>query len=93
MTKNIEEIEKSIDIVNEKSSPFIIWTFRRTGGTNTSSRLFEFSDFKVHQHEPFNADREYNWILIHWKKHKDKQHLYSQLDKILSIWFLVLVNE
>ena len=84
MKKNREEIDKNIDRKVKNSFPFIIWTFRRTGGTNTSSRLFEFSDFKVHQHEPFNADREYNWILIHWKKHKDKQHLYSQLEKILS---------
>ena len=67
-----------------KSHPFIIWTFRRTGGTNISSRLFESSNFKVHQHEPFNAGREYQWIRDHWNKHKDKKHLYRQLDKILS---------
>ena len=84
MTKNIEEIEKNIDTVDKKSSPFIIWTFRRTGGTNISSQLFESSNFKVHQHEPFNAGREYQWIRDHWIKHKDKKHLYSQLDKILS---------
>lgn len=67
-----------------KTSPFIIWTFRRTGGTNLGSALFEKSDFNGVEHEPFNKNRLYSWIAEDWQNKQDKKLLYHSLNKILS---------
>ncbi len=72
------------NIDEQESAPFIIWTFRRTGGTNLSVALFDASDFDGYEHEPFNKNRRLHWIVDRWNKHKDKASLYRDLDKILS---------
>ena len=53
-------------VVNEcgadGEAPFIIWTFRRTGGTSLRSIFFWLSSFPAWQDEAFNRDRELGGI-------------------------------
>lgn len=65
-------------------SPFIIWTFRRTGGTNLGQALFKASKFNNVEHEPFNLDRVFGHVVREWKKHQDKDALRQAIDEILS---------
>ena len=65
-------------------SPFIIWTFRRTGGTNLGSKLFSSSPFKGVEHEPFNNDRIYGNVIKNWHQKKDLDELYQRVDTILA---------
>lgn len=65
-------------------SPFIIWTFRRSGGTNLGQSLFLSSQFNAVEHEPFNIDRKFNYVVNNWNKNKDKEKLYSDIEEILS---------
>ena len=74
--------ESHISQIN--SSPFIIWTFRRTGATNISKILFNQSKFEAIEHEPFNQQRKLGWITKSWLENKDKKSLYNNLEKILS---------
>ncbi|MES9963645.1 MAG: glycosyltransferase [Candidatus Sedimenticola sp. 20ELBAFRAG] len=80
---------RGADIYEKESAPFIIWTFRRTGGTNLSDTLFAASNFDGCEHEPFNPNRGLHWIVDRWRKHKDKASLYRDLDKVLSKKILV----
>jgi len=43
------------------TSPFIIWTMRRTGGTSFANILENITEYKI-QHEPFNWDRIFGFI-------------------------------
>lgn len=53
-------------VMNESGAdgepPFIIWTFRRTGGTTLRSIFFWLSSFPAWQDEAFNRDRELGGI-------------------------------
>ncbi len=69
--------------------PFIIWTFRRSGGTNLGQALFENSSYKSVQHEPFNTDRKFKHVINDWKKNKDKEELYTSVEKILKDKILI----
>lgn len=69
--------------------PFIIWTFRRTGGTSLTDFLMDVSDFPRAQHEPFNWDREYGGITKHFSQTKDVQKLRSSLQEIVEQGVLV----
>ncbi len=68
----------------EDPSPFIIWTFRRSGGTNIANALFENSHYPSVEHEPFNLERVWGKVQIDWSKHQDKQRLIEEVDNILS---------
>jgi len=52
-------------------SPFIIWTWRRAGGTNLAQALFDFSKFDSLEHEPFNIDRTLGFIQNNYKNDRD----------------------
>ena len=66
------------------SKPLIIWTFRRTGGTNLARHLFEHSDYDTVKHEPFNPDRVYGDVFKEWIDRKDEEVLYKRLSEILK---------
>jgi len=52
-------------------APFIIWTFRRTGGTSLRSIFFWLSRFKAWQDEAFNRDRELGHITAAFEDSRD----------------------
>lgn len=72
-----------------KNSPFIIWTFRRSGGTNLGQALFESSKFDAVEHEPFNIDRKFKHVIEAWKKNKNIDEIDSLIDKILEEKILI----
>lgn len=88
--KNSEEVgfTESVAGLNSRCdkdmSPVIIWTFRRTGGTNIARKIFEASVFSSAEHEPFNISREYGYIHKRWKKNRNIEELEFLLDEILS---------
>ncbi len=45
------------------SKPFFIWTMRRTGGTSLTDLLMQISEHKTIEHEPFNLDRIFGYIM------------------------------
>lgn len=69
---------------NNKSSPFIIWTLRRSGGTNLGEALFKSSVYSGVQHEPFNPDRVFGYVTKEWMSNKDLDSLYKSIDSILA---------
>jgi len=71
-------------MIKPKTSPFIIWTLRRAGGTNLASLLFQKSSFPTVEHEPFNGDRQFGDITKNWQNYKDKENLYKALDNVLK---------
>lgn len=75
--------------MENKSSPFIIWTFRRSGGTNLGQSLFELSEYKAVQHEPFNSDRVFSHVIKDWNENKDEEKLYHFIDEILKRKLLI----
>lgn len=70
-------------------APFIIWTFRRTGGTNLGQRLFERSPFERSKHEPFNVDRSFGRVTSHWIEHQDEEALLRSLNEICDEKWLI----
>lgn len=72
------------EMVNSMEKPFIIWTMRRTGGTNLGQTLFNASSLNEVQHEPFNVDRVYGKVFHDWKSSKDDEAMYGAIDAILS---------
>lgn len=71
-------------LLDKDKSPVIIWTFRRTGGTNIARKIFDASVFSSTEHEPFNISREYGYIQRKWKKNKKLVELEFLLDEVLS---------
>ncbi|MCK8078690.1 glycosyltransferase [Vibrio sp. 1CM2L] len=71
-------------IKDMEQSPFIVWTFRRSGGTNLAHKLITLSKFDTVEHEPFNVDRVFKDITKAWIDTKDKVQLERDLRKILS---------
>lgn len=65
-------------------APIIIWTLRRTGGTNLGTSLFERSPFPAVQQEPFNDDRIYGAVTAEFRTSADEPSLRAALRKILS---------
>ncbi|WP_271912217.1 hypothetical protein [Vreelandella alkaliphila] len=63
--------------------PFIIWTLRRSGGTNLGAALFKASSFSGIQHEPFNGDRVFGYIVQQWKKDKNDDLLRKNIREVL----------
>jgi hypothetical protein len=70
-------------MTERESSPFIIWTFRRSGGTNLAQLLFDSSDYKAVQHEPFNKDRVFGHVVAAWDENKDIEEASSLIEDIL----------
>lgn len=68
----------------DNQSPFIIWTFRRSGGTNLGDALFNGSSFNAVQHEPFNVDRIFKHVINGWKENQDIDKLYDDMETILK---------
>ena len=66
-----------------KSVPFIIWTFRRTGGTNLADALFSSSVFTGVEHEPFNAKRKFGMVTEEWRKNGNIKSLNKAINEIL----------
>ena len=54
-----------------EKKPYIILTFRRTGGTSLMSFMAQVSDFGMAPHEPFNNERVWGHITRAFKETKD----------------------
>jgi len=67
------------------SKPFFIWTMRRTGGTSLTELLMQMSEYKAVEHEPFNLDRVFGYIVQDYKKellNGDTSKVSSSLDRL-----------
>lgn len=69
--------------VTRTQPPFIIWTVRRTGGTNFTTRLIEMSGLPVH-HEPLNLDRIHGAVTGDWRRDRDEWALAVRMADILK---------
>lgn len=69
--------------------PLIIWTFRRTGGTNLAHAVFNLLDYPKVKHEPFNPDRVYGNLTKKWLENKNINELNAALDQIFSQGVLI----
>lgn len=70
-------------------APVIIWTLRRTGGTNLGASLFERSPFPVVQQEPFNEDRVFGAVTKAFRESGDEVALRASLREILARHVLI----
>lgn len=66
------------------SAPFIIWTFRRTGGTTFASLMMDLSEHPRTNHEPFNWDRCFGAVSKNWFETRDDARLVAELDAVLA---------
>lgn len=66
------------------SAPHIIWTMQRTGGTTLAGLLSTLSDFPGVEHEPFNHERLYGWVVRNWQTHRDTDDLTADITKALE---------
>src|SRR5580700_3582495 len=78
------------------SSPFILWTLQRTGGTNLFNLLVEMSTHTAAEHEPFNFDRrqprQFAKVYLDWRNTRDVGALHAICAKRVLIkhvyeWF------
>ncbi len=67
-----------------QATPFIIWTLRRTGGTNLGGALFTRANLGQGMHEPFNTDRPLGKITQAWKDLQDENQLARSLDEVFQ---------
>lgn len=79
---------KKLKTDKSKEAPFIIWTLRRTGGTNLAQALFDSSKFNGVNHEPYNKNRVFGFVQKNWEEYSDPVQLikdvaYSLKDKPL----------
>lgn len=65
-------------------NPLIIWTFRRSGGTNLAQAVFDFSEHKTVEHEPFNIDRIFGQVTIDFERTGDIDSARLSIRKILE---------
>lgn len=72
-----------------KPKPLIIWTFRRTGGTNLANAVFNLLDKTKVKHEPFNRERVYGDLIKNWLENKNINELSAALDQIFSQGILI----
>ncbi|MBJ3764360.1 hypothetical protein ILP92_16590 [Maribius pontilimi] len=63
-----------------EARPFIIWTLRRTGGTNLAQHVFRRSRFRSIQHEPFNKNRVFGKVSADFERDGDT----APLDRICA---------
>lgn len=62
-------------------TPYIIWTMRRTGGTSFMALLSDFSNCRSVEHEPFNEDRSFGYIV---KRFREGEDVYPELLALLQ---------
>lgn len=74
--------EDKIQSVNGNNTGIIIWTFRRTGGTNLTSAIIKSLGGKTVEHEPFNTDRVFGSITTQWKETSNIEQLRASLREI-----------
>lgn len=65
-------------------SPFIIWTFRRTGGTSLRSIFFWLSSHAAWQDEAFNRDRELGGITRAFEESGDRAALEAAVRGVVA---------
>lgn len=65
-------------------APFIIWTFRRTGGTSLRSIFFWLSPFAAWQDEAFNRDRELGSLTRDFENSSDKSALNNAITQVVA---------
>ena len=63
---------------------FIIWTLRRTGGTNFTQWITKLSNLKATEHEPFNRDRLYGYVTKNFLESKNTNTAKEEIKKILK---------
>jgi len=66
------------------SIPFVIWTFRRTGGTTLTDLMMDLSEHPRIDQEPFNWDRCLGHVSRHWYDTHDAARLEADLDAVLA---------
>ncbi|MBN2700259.1 MAG: hypothetical protein JXR29_02270 [Methylothermaceae bacterium] len=66
-----------------QAHPFIIWTLRRTGGTNLTKHLVKLSGLPSTQHEPFNEGRVLGHVTESWNHHRDRSALDASVEEII----------
>jgi hypothetical protein len=76
--------DEAIRAVAGATAPIIIWTLRRTGGTNLGTSLFDRSPYTAVQQEPFNDDRLYGGLTVAYRQSGDEAALRSALREILA---------
>ncbi|BDG72000.1 hypothetical protein Rmf_19290 [Roseomonas fluvialis] len=69
---------------NASEAPFIIWTFRRTGGTSLRSIFFWLSPFEAWQDEGFNRDRELGAITREFEASQDLAALEASVGDVVA---------
>lgn len=89
MPKSNQPEKAAATVPGAQPAPFIIWTFRRTGGTNLGRALFERAPFQGAQHEPFNADRAFGQVTREWLANRDEAALRAALTDICSRQVLI----
>ena len=75
------------------SSPFIIWTMQRTGGTSLTELLMEMSEHRSAEHEPFNwakkQPRQFWPITEAWNSSHNAEVLRASLEGLFAQGFLI----
>lgn len=66
------------------SSPFLIWTFRRTGGTTLTDLMMDLSEHPRVDQEPFNWDRCFGDVAKTWFETQDAARLEADLNRVLE---------
>lgn len=66
------------------SSPYIIWTLRRTGGTTLAALVATLSEYPGVQHEPFNPERAFGAVTKAWLETGDEARLRADLKRVLT---------
>lgn len=69
---------------SNEDAPFIIWTFRRTGGTSLKTILFWLSSRASWQDEAFNRDRELGSITREYEESGDLDRLSKQINEVIA---------
>ena len=80
----IEVVDTDHEPDEKQETPFIIWTSRRTGGTNFARALYKSSNLQCIEDEPFNLGRAWGYITKEWKKNFDYVELYKLINQLLS---------
>ena len=82
--KSMPKKEDKIQSPNGNKTGIIIWTFRRTGGTNLTSAIIKSLGDKTVEHEPFNTDRVFGSITTKWRETRDIDKLRSSLHQVFA---------
>jgi hypothetical protein len=69
---------------DEQEAPFIIWTFRRTGGTSLASLLYSCSSFESWQDEAFNLDRQLGHITTAYREKRNMADLHTEMAEVIK---------